>query len=104
MNTAENDVPTIATGGSHLAELIAVAAQIAVGNDFVLLVMVPQQQQLVAGLSALLVASATAFALLKLAGVAYLVYLGLRALLRRMPANGGGKRVTASNVLSHGSD
>jgi threonine/homoserine/homoserine lactone efflux protein len=37
----------------------------------------------VAGLSALIVASATAFTIIKIAGAAYLVYLGLVALFRR---------------------
>lgn len=40
----------------------------------------------VAGLSAVLLASATLFAVVKYAGVAYLVYLGARSLLARPPA------------------
>jgi threonine/homoserine/homoserine lactone efflux protein len=38
-----------------------------------------------AGLSAVIVASATAFSLVKYAGAAYLVYLGVRELLERAP-------------------
>ena len=40
------------------------------------------------GVSALMAASATAFTLLKWAGAAYLVYVGLRMLLARAPAAG----------------
>lgn len=40
------------------------------------------------GLSAILAASATAFTLIKLAGGAYLIYLGVRMLMAR-PSNGG---------------
>jgi threonine/homoserine/homoserine lactone efflux protein len=51
---------------------------------------------LAAGLSALLVASATAYTFVKLAGAAYLVYLGVQALLasRRPPA--GASSATAA--------
>ena len=48
-----------------------------------------------AGLSALLVASATAFSVVKYLGAAYLVYLGVRRLLEPSPASGlpeGGRR------------
>ena len=41
-----------------------------------------------AGLSALLVASATAFSVVKYLGAAYLVYLGVRRLLEPSPASG----------------
>jgi threonine/homoserine/homoserine lactone efflux protein len=40
------------------------------------------------GVSALMAASATAFTVLKWAGAAYLVYVGLRMLLARVPAAG----------------
>src|SRR5690349_21037718 len=51
-------------GGVHLGTLVHVAAA-------------------TVGLSALIVASATAFTAVKLAGAAYLVYVGLRKLLGR---------------------
>jgi threonine/homoserine/homoserine lactone efflux protein len=46
------------------------------------------------GVSALMAASATAFTLLKWAGAAYLIYVGLRMLLARAPAPG------ASNAMN----
>jgi len=63
---------------------------------------------LAAGLSALLVASATAYTAVKLAGAAYLVYLGVQALLasRRPPtgaapaAIGGPRRAFAQGLIS----
>jgi threonine/homoserine/homoserine lactone efflux protein len=54
-------------GGIHVGSLVHVAAA-------------------TAGLSALIVASATAFSVVKYAGAAYLVYLGVRKLLERAPA------------------
>src|ERR671936_1159236 len=53
--------------GIHLGTLVHVAAA-------------------VAGLSALIVASAIAFSVVKYAGAAYLIYLGVRKLLERPPA------------------
>jgi threonine/homoserine/homoserine lactone efflux protein len=52
---------------------------------------------LAAGLSALLVASATAYTVVKLVGAAYLVYLGVQALLvsRRPPADAPAAAITA---------
>jgi threonine/homoserine/homoserine lactone efflux protein len=56
-----------------------------------------------AGLSALLVASATAFTVVKLLGAGYLIYLGLRALLARdtlrLDAAGDARRPGRSVVL-----
>jgi threonine/homoserine/homoserine lactone efflux protein len=54
-------------GGIHVGSLVHVAAA-------------------TAGLSALIVASAVAFSVVKYAGAAYLVYLGIRKLLERRPA------------------
>jgi threonine/homoserine/homoserine lactone efflux protein len=55
-------------GGIHVGSLVHVAAA-------------------TAGLSALIVASAVAFSVVKYAGAAYLVYLGVRKLLERPPAD-----------------
>ncbi len=51
------------------------------------------------GVSALMAASATAFTLLKWAGAAYLVYVGLRMLLARAPAAGDS---SAMNLVANG--
>ena len=56
------------------------------------------------GVGALLVASGSAFLALKLAGAAYLIYLGVQALLHRrkaLPLTSRG-RVSASAALRHG--
>ena len=50
------------------------------------------------GVSALMVASATAFTILKWAGAAYLVYSGLRLLLARAPAEG---ELFAMNLIAY---
>ncbi len=50
----------------------------------------------IAGISALLVASATAFTILKLAGAAYLIYLGTRALLSRSTPKAPDAKPTAT--------
>jgi threonine/homoserine/homoserine lactone efflux protein len=55
-------------GGIHVGSLVHVAAA-------------------TAGLSALIVASALAFSIVKYAGAAYLIYLGVRKLLERAPAD-----------------
>src|SRR5206468_7218810 len=45
MHAAKHDVAAVLAGGGHLAELIAVPPQIAMGDYFILLIMVPQDQQ-----------------------------------------------------------
>src|SRR3954453_140390 len=55
-------------GGVHVGSLVHVAAA-------------------TAGLSAVIVASALAFSIVKYAGAAYLIYLGVRKLLERAPAD-----------------
>jgi threonine/homoserine/homoserine lactone efflux protein len=59
-------------GGIHVGSLVHVAAA-------------------TAGLSALIVASALAFSVVKFAGAAYLVYLGIRKLLERPAVTGAGR-------------
>lgn len=53
------------------------------------------------GVSALMAASATAFTVLKWAGAAYLVYVGLRMLMARAPAAG---EPSAMNLVAEGQD
>ena len=71
MQSAEQGrrVGLASVAGIHLGTLVHVAAA-------------------TAGLSAVIVASATAFSVVKYAGAAYLVYLGVRKLLERAPVNG----------------
>ena len=45
VDAAEGDRPAVAAFGRHLAELVAVAAQVGQGDHFVLLIMVPEDQQ-----------------------------------------------------------
>ncbi|MCZ8257292.1 MAG: LysE family translocator [Bacteroidia bacterium] len=54
------------------------------------------------GVSALIAASATAFTVLKWAGAAYLVYVGLRMLLARAPA--AADEPIAMNLVAEGQD
>ncbi|WP_309681504.1 LysE family translocator [Polaromonas sp.] len=54
------------------------------------------------GVSALMAASATAFTLLKWAGAAYLVYVGLRLLLARAPAEGAPSAINSVADDAHG--
>jgi threonine/homoserine/homoserine lactone efflux protein len=57
----------------------------------------------VIGLSAVLAASATAFTVVKVAGAAYLVYLGIRVLLRPLDgAEIGGRRQEATLARTYG--
>ena len=59
----------------------------------------------VMGLSALLQASATAFEIIRYAGAGYLLYLGIRALLRKKPlisANNEAKFVEHSRIIWQG--
>jgi len=68
---------------------IATGAGIAVG-DLVHTLMA------ILGLSAIIATSAFLFSLIKYAGAAYLVYLGLKAILAKAPARFGGDAVTVS--------
>jgi hypothetical protein len=45
MNAAKNDRPTVLAVCGHFAQLIRITIQIGVLNDFVLLIMVPQDEQ-----------------------------------------------------------
>ncbi|MEL6977676.1 MAG: LysE family translocator [Pseudomonadota bacterium] len=81
------------TSGTRVG--VATGAGIAVG-DLVHTLMA------IIGISALIAASAVAFAIVKYVGAAYLFYLGVKAILERAPADpssGGGPRVTARRAF-----
>jgi hypothetical protein len=52
VHATERDVPAVGAVGRHLAELVAIPREISQGDDFVLLIMVAENQQLGAELVA----------------------------------------------------